>query len=315
MVKPNAARALAIALAASLLAAAAYGVHEFAHQLLRREGAALLGPVSKVIVAALFALLIVLACRHLCMLGLAAWDHWLHASAESGDAGARAPSVSIIVPAYNEGTMIATVLESLLAIDYPNFEIVVVDDGSADGTLDVLRAIPHIRLIEHGTNQGKGAALRTGFGSVEGDVVIVQDADLEYDPRDYAKLLEPIEDGRADVVFGSRFLGGPHRVLLFWHYMANKLLTWLSNIFTNLNLTDMETGYKVFRRSVLDKIHIRSDRFNFEPEITAKVAKTRCRVYEVPISYSGRTYEEGKKIGAIDGLSALWSIIKFRFTN
>jgi glycosyltransferase involved in cell wall biosynthesis len=224
--------------------------------------------------------------------------------------------ISVVMPVFNERDTVAEIIGRVQrALQGKESEIVVVDDGSADGTLDVLRAIPHIRLIEHGTNQGKGAALRTGFGSVEGDVVIVQDADLEYDPRDYAKLLEPIEDGRADVVFGSRFLGGPHRVLLFWHYMANKLLTWLSNIFTNLNLTDMETGYKVFRRSVLDKIHIRSDRFNFEPEITAKVAKTRCRVYEVPISYSGRTYDEGKKIGARDGVAALWAIIKFRFVD
>ena len=224
--------------------------------------------------------------------------------------------ISVVMPVFNERDTVAEIIGRVQrALQGKESEIVVVDDGSADGTLDVLRAIPHIRLIEHGTNRGKGAALRTGFASVEGDVVIVQDADLEYDPRDYAKLLEPIEDGRADVVFGSRFLGGPHRVLLFWHYMANKLLTWLSNIFTNLNLSDMETGYKVFRRSVLDKIHIRSDRFNFEPEITAKVAKTRCRVYEVPISYSGRTYDEGKKIGARDGLAALWAIIKFRFVD
>jgi glycosyltransferase involved in cell wall biosynthesis len=224
--------------------------------------------------------------------------------------------ISVVIPVFNERDSVAEIIGRVQrALQGKEFEIVVVDDGSADGTLDVLRGIPNIRLIEHGTNQGKGAALRTGFGSVQGDVVIVQDADLEYDPRDYAKLLEPIEDGRADVVFGSRFLGGPHRVLLFWHYMANKLLTWLSNIFTNLNLTDMETGYKLFRRSVLDKIHIRSDRFNFEPEITAKVAKTRCRVYEVPISYSGRTYDEGKKIGARDGVAALWAIIKFRFVD
>jgi glycosyltransferase involved in cell wall biosynthesis len=224
--------------------------------------------------------------------------------------------ISVVIPVFNERDTVAEIIGRVQrALQGKESEIVVVDDGSADGTLDVLRGIPNIRLIEHGTNQGKGAALRTGFASVQGDVVIVQDADLEYDPRDYAKLLEPIEDGRADVVFGSRFLGGPHRVLLFWHYMANKLLTWLSNIFTNLNLSDMETGYKVFRRSVLDKVHIRSDRFNFEPEITAKVAKTRCRVYEVPISYSGRTYDEGKKIGARDGVAALWAIIKFRFVD
>jgi glycosyltransferase involved in cell wall biosynthesis len=224
--------------------------------------------------------------------------------------------ISVVIPVFNEHETITEILGRVRrALDARDVEIVVVDDGSTDGTREVLRSVTGIRLIEHERNQGKGAALRTGFASVTGDVVIVQDADLEYDPRDYPKLLEPIEDGRADVVFGSRFLGGPHRVLLFWHYMANKLLTWLSNIFTNLNLTDMETGYKVFRRSVLDKIHIRSDRFNFEPEITAKVAKTRCRVYEVPISYSGRTYDEGKKIGARDGLAALWAIIKFRFVD
>ena len=224
--------------------------------------------------------------------------------------------ISVVIPVFNERDTVAEILGRVRrALDGKEAEIVVVDDGSGDGTVDVLRPMADIRLIEHGVNQGKGAALRTGFAAATGDVVIVQDADLEYDPRDYPKLLEPNEDGRADVVFGSRFLGGPHRVLLFWHYMANKLLTWLSNVFTNLNLSDMETGYKVFRRSVLDKIHIRSDRFNFEPEITAKVAKTRCRVYEVPISYSGRTYDEGKKIGARDGLAALWAIIKFRFVD
>jgi glycosyltransferase involved in cell wall biosynthesis len=224
--------------------------------------------------------------------------------------------VSVVIPAFNERDTIAEIVARVRrALEGREFEIVVVDDASVDGTRDVLRGIGGIRLIEHAANQGKGAALRTGFAAVSGDVVIVQDADLEYDPRDYPKLLEPIEDGRADVVFGSRFLGGPHRVLFFWHYLANKSLTWLSNMFTNLNLSDMETGYKLFRREVLTKIHIRSDRFNFEPEITSKVAKLRCRVYEVPISYSGRTYEEGKKIGALDGVSALWSIIKFRFVD
>jgi len=224
--------------------------------------------------------------------------------------------ISVVIPVFNEHDTITEILGRVRRVlDGRESEIVVVDDGSTDGTRDTLRKLDGIRLIEHEHNQGKGAALRTGFAAAAGDVVIVQDADLEYDPRDYPKLLEPIEDGRADVVFGSRFLGGPHRVLFFWHYLANMLLTWLSNIFTNLNLSDMETGYKVFRRSVLEKIHIRSDRFNFEPEITAKVAKMRCRVYEVPISYSGRTYDEGKKIGALDGLSALWAIIKFRFRD
>jgi len=224
--------------------------------------------------------------------------------------------ISVVIPVFNEQQTIVEILSRVhRALDGRESEIVVVDDGSTDGTRDALRSLEGVRVILHEHNQGKGAALRTGFAAVTGDVVIVQDADLEYDPRDYPKLLEPIDDGRADVVFGSRFLGGPHRVLLFWHYMANKLLTWLSNIFNNLNLSDMETGYKVFRRSVLDKIHIRSDRFNFEPEITAKVAKTRCRVYEVPISYSGRTYDEGKKIGARDGVAALWAIIKFRFVD
>jgi glycosyltransferase involved in cell wall biosynthesis len=224
--------------------------------------------------------------------------------------------ISVVVPVFNEReTILEVVARVRRALADRELELIVVDDGSTDGTREALRAAADIRLIEHAHNQGKGAALRSGFAAASGDVVIVQDADLEYDPRDYPRLLEPIEDGRADVVFGSRFLGGPHRVLFFWHYLANKLLTWISNAFTNLNLSDMETGYKVFRRSVLSRIHLRSDRFNFEPEITAKVAKTRCRVYEVPISYSGRTYDEGKKIGARDGLAALWAIIKFRFVD
>jgi glycosyltransferase involved in cell wall biosynthesis len=224
--------------------------------------------------------------------------------------------ISVVIPVFNERETIGEILARVRrALDGRDGEIVVVDDGSTDGTRELLRGLEGVRVIEHPQNQGKGAALRTGFAAATGDVVIVQDADLEYDPRDYPKLLEPIEDGRADVVFGSRFLGGPHRVLFFWHYLANKWLTWLSNAFTNLNLSDMETGYKVFRRPVLERIGLRSDRFNFEPEITAKVAKMRCRVYEVPISYSGRTYEEGKKIGARDGLAALWAIIKFRFVD
>ena len=228
----------------------------------------------------------------------------------------RAMKISVVVPMYNERETIAEIVSRVkTALRDHDGEIILVDDGSTDGTREVARGLEGVRLLEHERNQGKGAALRTGFEAVTGDVVIVQDADLEYDPRDFPKLLEPIEDGRADVVFGSRFLGGPHRVLFFWHFMANMFLTLLSNMFTNLNLSDMETGYKVFRAEVLKKIRIRSDRFNFEPEITAKVAKGRCRIYEVPISYSGRTYEEGKKIGFRDGLSALWTILKYRFTD
>jgi glycosyltransferase involved in cell wall biosynthesis len=172
-----------------------------------------------------------------------------------------------------------------------------------------------LRVFFQSVNQGKGAALRRGFAEVTGDIVLVQDADLEYDPRDYPRLLEPLIDGRADVVFGSRFLGGPQRVHYFWHYVANKILTLLSDVFTNLKLTDMETCYKVFRREVLQGIQLKSNRFGFEPEITAKVAKGNWRIYEVPISYAGRTYEEGKKITWKDGLQALWCIIRFRFTD
>ncbi len=227
--------------------------------------------------------------------------------------------LSVVVPVYNEH---ATIREILSRIERTGCvsEIIVVDDGSTDGTRDILANIQQsgvrgLRVEFHPQNRGKGAAVRTGIGMAHGDIILVQDADLEYDPRDYAVLLEPILDGRADVVYGSRFLGGPHRVLFFWHYVVNRLLTLLSNICTNLNLTDMEVGYKVFRREILAGIAIRSDRFNFEPEITAKVAKRRARIYEVPISYAGRTYEEGKKIGFWDGLEALWTIIKYRFVD
>jgi glycosyltransferase involved in cell wall biosynthesis len=223
--------------------------------------------------------------------------------------------LSVVIPVYNEVDTIESVIEAVLAVDLGAAELIVVDDGSDDGTRDVLRdkIEPRgVRVLLHDRNRGKGAALRTGFAAASGDVVIVQDSDLEYDPRDVPKLLEPIVSGRADVVYGSRFAGGePHRVLYFWHSVVNHALTTLSNMFTNLNLTDMEVCYKAFRREVLEKISIEEDRFGFEPEITAKVAKLGCRIYEVGISYSGRTYQEGKKIGWRDGLRAIWCILKY----
>lgn len=223
--------------------------------------------------------------------------------------------VSVVVPVWNEERTVLTLLERVLAQPEVG-EVLVIDDGSTDGTLDKLRTLaardPKVRLLEHGHNQGKGRALRTGFAAAHGEVVIVQDADLEYDPREYPRLLEPILDGRADVVYGSRFLGGPHRVLHFHHYLANQALTFLSNLVTNLNLTDMETCYKVFRREVLADLTLVEDRFGFEPEVTAKVAARGYRVYEVPISYSGRTYAEGKKIRWRDGFRALWVILRHR---
>jgi glycosyltransferase involved in cell wall biosynthesis len=227
--------------------------------------------------------------------------------------------LSVVVPVYNEAGTIEEIIRRIEATGLAS-EIVVVDDGSKDGTrevLDKLRRLerPNLGIYFHERNQGKGAAVRTGIGAAKGDIILVQDADLEYDPRDYGILLEPMLEGRADVVYGSRFLGGPHRVLFFWHYVVNRMLTFLSNVLTNLNLTDMEVGYKVFKRSALEGIEIKSDRFNFEPEITAKVAKRKLRIYEVPISYAGRTYEEGKKIGVRDGLEALWTILKYRFTE
>jgi glycosyltransferase involved in cell wall biosynthesis len=221
--------------------------------------------------------------------------------------------VSIVIPVFNEASTIAEVLGRVADADLADLEkdIIVVDDGSTDGTRELLRSYKDITLIFHDKNSGKGAAIRTGLDYATGDFVIVQDADLEYHPRDYPILLAPLLDGSADAVFGSRFLGGPHRVLFFWHYVANRLLTLFSNMLTDLNLTDMETGYKAFRRSVLQQMHLQSDRFGFEPEVTARVAQQRCRIYEVPISYQGRDYAEGKKITWRDGAAALYHIVKF----
>ena len=222
--------------------------------------------------------------------------------------------LSVVVPVYNEEGTIREIISRVQATAWEK-EIIIVDDASTDGTGELLSGIgeqDNVTVLRHERNRGKGAALRTAFAHATGDVVIIQDADLEYDPRDYDQLLEPILDGRADVVYGSRFLGGPHRVLFFWHYVGNKFLTLLSNALTNLNLTDIETCYKVFRRGVLDLISLRSNRFGFEPEFTAKVAKRRFRIYEVPISYSGRGYEQGKKVTWRDGVKALVAITYFR---
>jgi len=223
--------------------------------------------------------------------------------------------LSVVIPVYNEKQWVRKLVERVQVVPIPK-EIILVDDCSTDGTREILRDLSGegIRLYFQERNQGKGAALREGFAHVTGNVVIVQDADLEYDPAEYPRLIQPIIENRADVVYGSRFIGESHRVLYFWHYVANRALTSLSNFFTNLNLTDMETCYKVFRREVLSKLKLKSNRFGFEPEITAKIAKKRdpaWRVYEVPISYSGRTYEEGKKIGLKDAFTALYCIIRF----
>jgi glycosyltransferase involved in cell wall biosynthesis len=254
--------------------------------------------------------------------------HMLECAGSSGEgAGASAsPSgrgdpllpvtLSVVMPVYNEARTIAAVLERVVqaTIALPT-EIIVVDDASTDGTRQLLEHRPpgQIRLLVHAVNQGKGAAIRTGLAQATGDLVLIQDADLEYDPRDYPLLLEPLLEDHADVVFGNRFHGGPHRVLYFWHYAANRLLTLLTNLLTGLNVTDMEVGYKVFRRDVLQRITLTANRFGFEPEVTVKIAQLRCRVYEVPIRYYGRTYQDGKKITWRDGVAALFHLLRYRF--
>ena len=220
--------------------------------------------------------------------------------------------LSVIIPVYNEVQTIREIIERVKQVPFEK-EIIVVDDCSTDGTRDLLKKMEEtgITMLFHEMNQGKGAAIRTAIPYISGDIAIIQDADLEYHPSEYARLIPPILDGRADVVYGSRFLGGPHRVLLFWHSVGNRMITTLSNMLTNLNLSDMETGYKAFRSEILKRIKIESNRFGFEPEITAKVAKMGCRIFEVPISYYGRDYSEGKKIGWRDGIAAFYWIIKF----
>jgi len=224
-------------------------------------------------------------------------------------------NLTVIIPVYNEVHNISEILKRVQATKLAK-EIIIVDDGSKDGTRDILKKLDgkkKVRVILHDRNQGKGAAVVTGMKAALGDVLLIQDADLEYNPRDYPMLLQPIEEGVADVVYGSRFLGGPHRVTMFWHLVANKLLTLLTNLLYNTILTDMETGYKVFRRVVMDGMVIRAKRFNFEPEFTAKILKRKHRIFEVPISFNPRDYSQGKKIKLKDAFEAVWALLKYRF--
>ena len=229
--------------------------------------------------------------------------------------------LSVVVPVFDEERTIRELLTRVAAVDLPK-EILVVDDGSSDRTAEILKEVldtwqhsDDLRLFSHPVNRGKGAAVRTALENLTGNVVIIQDADLEYDPGDYAALLKPILDGRADVVYGSRFLGGPHRMLYFWHYLGNRFLTLLSNVLSNLNLSDMETCYKAFKSEVFGDLKIKSNRFEFEPEITLKVARRGFRIYETPISYSGRSYAEGKKITWVDGVKTLIALVRFRLSD
>jgi glycosyltransferase involved in cell wall biosynthesis len=241
-------------------------------------------------------------------------------NARHNDPAQTAPCLSIVMPVYNEAATIATIIRTVLAQPLVR-ELIVVEDGSRDGTWAALQPLaeddPRLKVLRHEQNRGKGAALRTGFAQATAPIVLVQDADLEYDPAEYPVVVGPILSGKADVVFGSRFHGaGAHRVLYYWHSFGNKILTTLSNMCTNINLADMETGYKAFRREIIQGIRIEEDRFGFEPEITAKVARVKgVRIYEVPISYYGRTYAEGKKIGWRDGVHALWCILKYNFLS
>src|SRR6516225_8479140 len=221
--------------------------------------------------------------------------------------------ISVVIPVYNEVHTIGTVIDRVLTCGF-DVEIIAVDDGSTDGSGEFLQRLEHprVRVFFHAQNKGKGAALRLGFAAAHHPYVFVQDADLEYDPRDYHKMIEPLLDGRADMVYGSRFLGGPHRVLFFWHYLGNRFITLLSNAITDLNLTDMETGMKAFRRDSLAALRLSGNRFTFEPEVTCKAARAGWRIYEVPISYSGRTYAEGKKIGWRDGVATVAALLYYR---
>jgi glycosyltransferase involved in cell wall biosynthesis len=227
---------------------------------------------------------------------------------------AERPLLSVVIPCFNEAATILDLLERVRSAPVPSKQIIVVDDGSSDGTRELLQGLQadDLTVLLHERNRGKGAALATGFAAARGEICIVQDADLEYDPAEYPLVIGPILQGKADVVFGSRFQGAaPHRVVYFWHRLGNGFLTLLSNMFTDLNLTDMETCYKAFRTEIIQAIRIREQRFGFEPEITAKLARRRCRIYEVGISYYGRTYDEGKKIGWRDGVRAIWCILKY----